>query len=380
MYGFGFLSVHFAQTEAKHVAVKFVKSASHYTDAAKDEIEIMGCLRSAEEGTQYVCSLLDHFALNGPNGRHLALVFPVLGINLWDLLEQYAPDGLSLSTVRYIARQLLAGVAYMHSKHVIHTDLKPENVALRTPSRVIKAIIEGRKDLGTTPEAEQDWLIGVLKSPDICIVDFGNACWTNKHFTDDVQTTQYRAPEVLIRSGYSTPCDMWSVACIFFELLTGDQLFHPKSSKTFSKDDDHVALIVELLGHWPKHFAKGGKRSKSLFNAQGRPKAITRLEMWPLDAVLREKYSLTEEDAEAFASFLLPMLRIVPKERATAAEMMQHPWLVRREVKAATAINEPRKKHRSKDRPAQPAQDDEGDDDDGNDDDDEDKDDNDAKK
>ncbi len=135
------------QQEHSYVAVKFIKSAAHYTDAAKDEIEIMGSLKSEESAAAYLCSLLDSFALHGPNGRHLALVFPVLGMNLWDLVEQYAPHGLrcsvgtlitlcvflcvltrlcSIPTVRYIAAQLLAGVAYMHSRHVVHTDLKRE--------------------------------------------------------------------------------------------------------------------------------------------------------------------------------------------------------------------------------------------------------------
>ncbi len=49
---------------------------------------------------------------------------------------------------------------------------------------------------------EREWLDRVLRAPDVCIVDFGNACWTHKHFTDDIQTTQYRAPETLIRSSY----------------------------------------------------------------------------------------------------------------------------------------------------------------------------------
>jgi serine/threonine-protein kinase SRPK3 len=109
----------------------------------------------------------------------------------------------------------------------------------------------------------------------------------DKHFTDDIQTTQYRAPEVIIRSRYGPAVDVWSVACILFELLTGDQLFHPRASKKHSKDDDHgegkktlmiitfkrkkkVALIAELLGSWPRDFALGGNRSNDLFTRKGK--------------------------------------------------------------------------------------------------------------
>eukprot|EP00079_Xenopus_tropicalis_P025595 XP_012818982.1 PREDICTED: SRSF protein kinase 1 isoform X6 [Xenopus tropicalis] len=46
------------------------------------------------------------------------------------------------------------------------------------------------------------------------IADLGNACWVQKHFTEDIQTRQYRSLEVLIGSGYSTPADIWSTACM----------------------------------------------------------------------------------------------------------------------------------------------------------------------
>ena len=42
------------------------------------------------------------------------------------------------------------------------------------------------------------------KCPDICVVDLGNACWTHKHFSDDIQTRQYRCPEVIIGAEYDT--------------------------------------------------------------------------------------------------------------------------------------------------------------------------------
>lgn len=46
------------------------------------------------------------------------------------------------------------------------------------------------------------------------IADLGNACWTYKHFTEDIQTRQYRCLEVLVGSPYSTAADIWSTACM----------------------------------------------------------------------------------------------------------------------------------------------------------------------
>lgn len=69
------------------------------------------------------------------------------------------------------------------------------------------------------------------------IVDLGNACWTYKQFTSDIQTRQYRCPEVLLGSKYSTSTDMWSFACIVFKLATGDVLFDPHSGDDFDRDE-----------------------------------------------------------------------------------------------------------------------------------------------
>ncbi|MCL7041404.1 hypothetical protein MKW94_023170 [Papaver nudicaule] len=69
------------------------------------------------------------------------------------------------------------------------------------------------------------------------LVDFGNACWTYKQFTSDIQTRQYRCPEVLLGSKYSTPADLWSFACICFELATGDVLFDPHTGDNFDRDE-----------------------------------------------------------------------------------------------------------------------------------------------
>ncbi|XP_064780308.1 SRSF protein kinase 1-like [Oncorhynchus masou masou] len=180
----------------------------------------------------------------------------------------------------------------------------------------------------------------------------------HKHFTEDIQTRQYRSLEVLIGSGYNTPADIWSTACMAFELATGDYLFEPHSGEDYSRDEDHLALIIELLGKVPRHYAlsgkfsqeyftrrdhialiiellgqvprkliTAGKYSKDFFTKKGDLKHITKLKPWGLLEVLQDKYEWPKEETDCFADFLLPMLELVPEKRATAADCLRHPWI-----------------------------------------------------
>ncbi|KAG1670932.1 SRSF protein kinase 2 [Nymphon striatum] len=159
------------------------------------------------------------------------------------------------------------------------------------------------------------------------IADLGNACWVHHHFTEDIQTRQYRCLEVLLNAGFGSPADMWSTACMAFELATGDYLFEPHSGDNYSRDEDHLAHIIELLGEIPRHIAFGGKYSKEFFNKRGELRHITKLKPWGLYEVLTEKYEWAPTDAKEFADFLLPMLSFDPEKRAKATECLNHPWL-----------------------------------------------------
>lgn len=303
------------------VALKVVKSAAHYTEAALDEVKLLQCVATNDpEGKSYVVRLLDDFTHAGPNGNHVVMVFEVLGRNILDLIEKHY-YGLPLETVKSITKQILVALDFMHTQcSIIHTDLKPENILLVEP---LPSVCRGSAGMEEQAVEDEEPVTTVK------VADLGNACWVHKHFTDDIQTRQYRAPEVIIGHKYNTSADIWSMACIVFELATGDLLFKPKKGLHHTKSDDHLALVLELCNRraLPKHMLQNGKKAMEFFNRRGDLRAIKKLKHWPLENVLLEKYKFSEQEAKDMTDFLLPMLHLDPDKRATAAEALQHPWL-----------------------------------------------------
>ena len=164
-------------------------------------------------------------------------------------------------------------------------------------------------------------------SIEVKICDIGNACWFNHHFSTIIQTRQYRSPEVILGINYNETSDIWSLACMLFELATGDFLFEPRKGDTFSKNDDHLAQIIEAVGKMPKNFALSGLDSYKYFDKKGKLRRIKNLIYFPIKDILVKKYHFKEKEAKAFSDFLMPMLEYYPDKRASARDLLRHPWL-----------------------------------------------------
>ncbi|CAK0810527.1 unnamed protein product [Prorocentrum cordatum] len=289
-----------------------------------------------------------------------------MGENLLALVKHHDYNGLPLPLVRRLSRHTLSGLEYIHSRGVIHTDVKLENVLVQRHDfaellcearRAHRAFMEQKKgtvDLlskaqkkrmkkkekktaGKAPEAaaaaaadeaddkgEADQedkggdadeaaaeACGRPVPPvrqrerfdtlDFCqvnakLADFGNGVFSNRKVTDDIQTRQYRSPEVIIGTAWDETADVWSAACMIFELATGDFLFDPHADDGWSRDEDHLALMTELLGDLPpREWALSGKYSKEFFNNSGKLKHIKSLKYWALIDVLKEKYSMSQD-------------------------------------------------------------------------------------
>jgi len=170
----------------------------------------------------------------------------------------------------------------------------------------------------------------LFESPiSVKIADLGNASPSTKHYTEDIQTRQYRSPEAIVgRKDWGARADIWSVACVIFELLTADYLFDPQGQgQLFTKDDDHMAQIIELMGDFSLEAKMGGKYSRELFDHTGALRYIRTLKPWPLKRVMMEKYLYKEKDAIALSDFLEPMLAVDQRDRKEARDMVGHPWM-----------------------------------------------------
>mmetsp|Transcript_9890 Transcript_9890/g.36869 ORF Transcript_9890/g.36869 Transcript_9890/m.36869 type:complete len:534 (-) Transcript_9890:25-1626(-) len=364
----------------RFVAVKFQKSKMASREAALDEIRIGENLRNSSGVTR----LFDHFETQSENGKHICMVFELVGENLLMLIRARRYKGLPVEVVKRMARDILEGLAQMHAVNVIHTDLKPENILLTELPRRVSQLIEGyepipkggvplvmragdlsgltkaqkkrlrkkmekmqqqQSDDGTTTTTsapspnfsappEKDYPDPIRHTTNdgyvVKIADLGNGCWVHEQFSDDIQTRQYRSPEVTLRATYSTPVDVWSAACVIFELVTGDFLFQPRASKTgaYTREEDHLALMIELLGEFSQRQLRQGRSTSKYFTSKGTLKHISpRATGRTIASILENKYKLSLKDAKEIEEFLKPMLALDPAKRATAEQCLKHEWL-----------------------------------------------------
>ena len=180
---------------------------------------------------------------------------------------------------------------------------------------------------------DKDYLADFAKSGlredfNIKIADLGNGCWTHHHFQPEIQTRQYRSPETILGVNYNETADIWSFGCMLFEMLTGEFLLDPKKNQNFRKSEDHLALMMELLNKFPRNFSTVGTNSRHYIDINGNLKKIqNNLNFLSLKDLFVKFHNIKDSEAAMLADFMIPMLRIDPRERASAADLLEHPWL-----------------------------------------------------
>lgn len=127
---------------------------------------------------------------------HMVLIFEKLDLSLYDLLRIVKFEGFTMNMIKKFGRYLLEGVLLLHSKQIVHCDLKPENIMLID-----------------------------RESYKLKIIDLGSSCFHNNFAAQYLQSRYYRAPEVILELPLSEAIDIWSVGCILLEFYLGIPIF-----------------------------------------------------------------------------------------------------------------------------------------------------------
>ena len=257
------------------VAIKKIKLGSVEEGVPISSIREMSLLK--ELNHRNVVKLMDVIHLE----NKIVLVFEYVNQDLKKLLKGYQGQGLETKLYKSLLYQFIKGIYYVHKLKILHRDLKSENLLVSNE--------------------------GILK-----IADFGLARGFGlpiKQFRNDVVSLWYRAPDILLgNENYSTSVDMWSVGCIFAEMVNGSIFFQAYSEK------DQIKKIFSMLGtpnvkDVPVYETFSGWKEETWENYKPVPwkELVPRLDANGID-------------------LLKKLLCYDPEKRISAADALEHPF------------------------------------------------------
>ncbi|GFR44949.1 hypothetical protein Agub_g6040 [Astrephomene gubernaculifera] len=295
--------------ERRLVCLKVVKNSKECMDACLEEVRLLQLVNARDPHDQHhIARMYDYFYHMG----HLFLVVELLGGNLFDT-QCYDPTYFTAGRLQSIAQQVLRALAFLHSHHIIHADVKPENILVKNYTKCAVKLI----DLGCS--------IYTSEAP-------------RSHY---VQSRSYRAPEVMLGLPYDGKIDVWSLGCVMAELVSGQVLFPHMSEASM------IARLVGMLGPLPPHMLREGTYAGAFFTRSGcvyersgdsglfellEPKRTSLQARLTASAAAAADRGLSSAATAAAADrgllhFIRHLLVSDPARRPSAHQALKHPWL-----------------------------------------------------
>ncbi|KAJ4768786.1 Mitogen-activated protein kinase [Rhynchospora pubera] len=265
------------------VAIKKIRDIfEHTSDAARilREIKLLRMLKHPD------IVEIKHIMLppSKKDFKDIYVVFELMDTDLHQVIK--ANDDLTREHYQFFLYQMLRALKYIHTANVYHRDLKPKNI-LANANCKLKIC-----DFGLAR-------VAFIDTP------------TTVFWTDYVATRWYRAPELCgsFFSKYSPAIDIWSIGCIFAEILTGKPLFPGKNVV------HQLDLITDLLG------SPSNETVSKVRNEKARRYLSSMRKKTPVP------FSQKFPKADPLALKLLErLLAFDPKDRPTAEEALADPY------------------------------------------------------
>ncbi|CAN0434184.1 unnamed protein product [Lampetra planeri] len=269
------------------VAIKILVSPSSSKQETYQKMELQIALELQGEGSDEdfnVIEVLNRFHFRG----HYCIVMELLKESLHEVIRNAGLRRLDMAMVKTYTRGILKFLRHIHSRKIVHADIKPENVLVK------------------------DTVTGTVR-----ITDFGTSFFVESQPMNVGGTLEYLAPELLL--GYSLTCgvDMCALGCTVAELATGRELFRSNSH------EDHLPRCIEILGMPPRYMVNGAPDRTQFFDHRGKMFCPGKKRVpgsFPLHRVLKS-------DDPEFVEFISSCLRWDPECRMTPAQALAHNWL-----------------------------------------------------
>uniref|UniRef100_H2Z495 Mitogen-activated protein kinase n=1 Tax=Ciona savignyi TaxID=51511 RepID=H2Z495_CIOSA len=203
-------------------------------------------------------------------------------------------QALTTDHIRLFLYQILRGVKYLHGARILHRDIKPGNLLINSDCRLKIC----------------DFGLARLEEPD-----------ESKYMTQEVVTQYYRAPELLLGARhYGNAVDIWSIGCIFAELLSRRILFQANSPVT--QIDMIYNLLVDSNVAPSQQFSH---RSNSTLDMEARAQLYQSVSRLP--AAPSTFYHLAPNMTHEAAHLISRLLVWDPSKRVSCTEALRHIYL-----------------------------------------------------